>query len=355
MEFSDILRRVSKQYNDGLPFVLYSLPNSTEANIVLQKDTELYNTECYAEECFVLAPFDYHEKAYCIPLQKSELLESSYSIHAIEKNTIAINEDSQKKEDYCRQVRGAINRIISREASKIVLSRKKEFPLENFDLSLLTERLFNLYPTAFRYVWFHPKTGIWCGASPEVLLQTEGISFETMALAGTQRIEGNKEPHWNFKELKEQKIVVDAISTSLQKVTSFVRISKTYNHEAASLVHLRTDITGIIKKGKTTLSTITSVLHPTPAVCGTPQEYAKSYILEKEDYNREFYTGFLGPICEKRACSRLFVNLRCMKIENNVASLFVGGGITIDSNPESEWEETQHKLQTMLQVINPML
>lgn len=355
MEFSDILKKISKQYNDGLPFVLYSLPNSTDVNIVLQKDIELYDTECYAEECFVLAPFDYHEKAHCIPLQKSELLESSFSLHTIEKNTITIKEDLKQKEIYCKQVKGALNQIISRNASKIVLSRKIEFPLEKFDIILLINRIFNLYPDAFRYVWFHPKTGIWCGASPEVLLQTEGVSFVTMALAGTQRLEENKEPHWNYKELNEQKIVVDAISTCLQKVTSVVRISKTYNHNAASLVHLRTDITGILKKGKTTLSTITSVLHPTPAVCGTPQNFAKTYILEKENYNREFYTGFLGPICEKKACSKLYVNLRCMKIENNIASLYVGGGVTIDSEPESEWEETQHKLQTMLQVINPML
>ena len=335
--------------------MLYSLPNSSEVNIVLQKDSKLYDTECYAEECFVLAPFDYHEKAFCIPSKKSELLKSTFTLNTIEKNTIAVQEDSQKKEIYCKQVNGVIAEIIIRNASKIVLSRKKEFPLEKFDLSLLIKRILNLYPTAFRYVWFHPETGLWCGASPEVLIKTEGVSFETMALAGTQRIEINKEPHWDFKELNEQKIVVDAISTSLQKVTSVVRISKTYNHEAASLVHLRTDITGILKKGKATLSTITSVLHPTPAVCGTPQKYAKSYILENENYNREFYTGFVGPICEKRACSRLFVNLRCMKIENNIAILFVGGGITIDSDPESEWEETQHKLQTMLQVINPML
>jgi isochorismate synthase len=44
-----------------------------------------------------------------------------------------------------------------------------------------------------------------------------------------------------------------------------------------------------------------------------------------------------------------------MKIDANIATLFVGGGITVDSEPESEWEETQHKLQTMLQVIYPML
>ena len=355
MEFTDILKKVAQHHKVGLPFVLYSLPNSTDVNIVMQKNNVLYDTELYADECFVFAPFDYHEKAVCIPLGKSEHFETEFSLNTIDKNEIIINENLQTKENYCEQVKGAISVIKSGNASKIVLSRKKEIDLKQFDISILIKRVLNLYPTAFRYAWYHPLTGLWCGASPEVLLQTEGVSFTTMALAGTQRIKKDKNPHWNFKELNEQKIVVDAINNSLKKVTSVVRISETYNYKAASLVHLRTDITGILKKGKATLSTITSVLHPTPAVCGTPQNYAKNYILDNEDYNREFYTGFLGPICEKKSSSKLFVNLRCMKIDANVANLFVGGGIIIDSEPESEWEETQHKLQTMLQVIYPML
>jgi isochorismate synthase len=338
-----------------LPFVLYSLPNSTGLTIVLQKNDVLYDTASYTEACFVFTPFDCYEKSFCIPLEKSEFFETEFPLNVIDKNEIIINEHLQTKERYCEQVKGAISVIKSRNASKIVLSRKKEIDLKQFDISILIKRVLNLYPTAFRYVWYQPETGLWCGASPEVLLQTEGVSFTTMALAGTQKIKKDTVPHWNVKELNEQKIVVDSITNSLKKITSVVRISETYNYKAASLVHLRTDITGTLKEGKNTLSMIASILHPTPAVCGTPQDYAKSYILDNEDYSREFYTGFLGPIYQKDSCSKLFVNLRCMKIDANIATLFVGGGITIDSEPESEWEETQHKLQTMLQVIYPML
>ena len=354
-EFTSILKIITAHYNASKPFVIYSLPENEEVKVLLQNDLDLYDTKMYTEECFVFAPFEYDKKSYCIPLEKSEQYRFNYITESCDLNELEVSEKQEKKDDYCEKVRGIIRVIKSRNANKIVLSRKKEFLFSNFDLELLIQRILNLYPTAFRYVWYHPKTGLWCGASPEVLVKTEGVSFKTMALAGTQKVIRNLEPTWNIKETREQKIVVDAISTSLQKVTSVLRISKTYNHQAGSLVHLRTDVSGILKRGKTTLSTITSALHPTPAVCGTPQKYAKKYILENEGYNREFYTGFLGPICTKDQCSNLFVNLRCMKINNNKAELFVGGGITIDSEPESEWEETQHKLQTMLQVIQPML
>jgi len=105
------------------------------------------------------------------------------------------------------------------------------------------------------------------------------------------------------------------------------------------------------------------VLHPTPAVCGLPKESAKQFILEHEDYNREFYTGFLGELnCEttiaprsgrrnienrayavSRTSTQLYVNLRCMQLKNQQAIIYVGGGITEGSNAESEWEETVSK------------
>ncbi len=355
MNFASLLNKLTAHYNEQLPFVLFSLPESESVSICFQNDSILYDTEFFTEECFVLAPFDYHKKAYCIPIAKGDVFKLDFIKKDIADKEIQTYEDSMQKEEYINLVKGVVRNIKSRYAKKIVVSRREDFRLQKLDLQLLINRILNLYPTAFRYVWYHPKTGLWCGASPEVLVQTEGTSFTTMALAGTQIYNSKNNYTWHYKEIEEQQIVVDAISTSLQKVTSVIRISKTYNHIAASLVHLRTDITGILKKGKTTLSTITSTLHPTPAVCGTPQKFAKNYILENEPYDREFYTGFLGPICNKERCSKLYVNLRCMKIENNTASLFVGGGITIASDPVSEWEETEHKLHTMLLVLQPML
>ena len=95
--------------------------------------------------------------------------------------------------------------------------------------------------------------------------------------------------------------------------------------------------------------------HPTPAVCGLPAKKAKNFILENENYNREFYSGFLGeiniPKSTKNKKSHLFVNLRCMSLENNIARIYVGGGITKDSIPEKEWEETVSKSFTMKSVL----
>jgi isochorismate synthase len=355
MEYQKLLERMSLQYERKLPFVMFSLPDSEEISFMAQNDDKLYSTIDYQDQCFVFSPFDYHDRAYCIPADKSDVIESILVQEAIDLTEIVIDEDSSIRDKYCNLVGKAINVILSGAASKIVTSRSKTIPLKTFDISAMAHRLMNLYPSAFRYIWFHPKTGLWCGASPEVLVKTEGQSFSTMALAGTQKYFKNGIPKWSEKEKEEHQIVIDAISDRLQKVTSVLKISKTYNRRAASVVHLCADITGILKKGKANLPNITSNLHPTPAVCGSPKDKAKEYILSNEGYEREYYTGFLGPVCEMKACSNLFVNLRCMKIDDINVTLYVGGGITLASNPKDEWLETQNKLQTMLQVMQPML
>jgi len=355
MDYTTLKACIEEQYAAKKPFVLYALPESNNLSAYLQSDTKKHTTSTFMEKEFVFAPFDFQEEAFSIPYSSSTVFEVPYTSTPIHTEKWQPEEDEDEKERYKNLVKKTVAAITTKKTSKIVISRRVDKKLTNVNLSKIIDRLLSLYPTAFRYVWYHPETDLWCGATPEVLVKTEGPSFTTMALAGTKKYNEKHLPVWSAKEIEEQQIVTDAIATSLQKVTSVVKISKTKNHLAGSLIHLKTDITGILKRGKATLSTISAALHPTPAVCGAPKKIAKSFILDKEGYNREFYTGFLGPICENEACSKLYVNLRCMKISGTTASLYVGGGITWASDSDSEWTETQNKLQTMMQVIVPML
>ncbi|MFN9108978.1 MAG: chorismate-binding protein, partial [Bacteroidota bacterium] len=77
--------------------------------------------------------------------------------------------------------------------------------------------------------------------------------------------------------------------------------------------------------------------------------------IKNEGYDRGFYSGFLGELNfdfeTKEFASDLYVNLRCMQIEGNLAHIYVGGGITADSDAESEWLETVNKSQTMKKIL----
>jgi isochorismate synthase len=92
------------------------------------------------------------------------------------------------------------------------------------------------------------------------------------------------------------------------------------------------------------------LLHPTPAVCGLPKDKSKAFILDNENYDRTFYTGFLGELNVEDQTD-LFVNLRCMEISGSQAHLYMGCGITKESIPEKEWEESCNKSATMKRVL----
>jgi isochorismate synthase len=347
--------KLNDHYSAGLPFVTFRLPHSDIVFCYFQKDTSLHSTTTFKEESFIFAPFDFSGAAHCIPSEASEVVKFKMPSEISKQSVITIPEDDSEKIRYTKLVGDAIEKIRTGNVKKIVLSRPVEIELKKFDLSAIFSRVMGLYPSALSYIWYHPHTGLWSGASPEVLIYTEDSSFTTMALAGTQKAAANGINHWSVKEMEEQQYVTDAITTSLQKITAVLKVSKTTTHRAGTLAHLRTDITGILKSSKATLPKVCSVLHPTPAVCGTPRENARNFIRNREGYDRDYYSGFLGPVCEDHRSSNLFVNLRCMQVDGSKARLYVGGGITQSSDPVQEWEETQNKLQTMLQVLAPML
>lgn len=355
MDFNLLIEEISQHYDKKLPFVVFSLPDSDRVTAMLQNSEKFHTVKNLNENGFVLAPFDYKENALFIPEVESETIDAAIINENIDLTPVNISESQKAKDIYIKILDKTASAIKRRKTKKVVISRHKDFPLDSFSIRKLLNRLFSAYPTAFRYVWYHPKTGIWCGATPETLVQVENDSFKTMALAGTQPFTDKANVIWGEKELDEQQLVTDAITNSLQRVTSVLKVSRPHTHRAGSLLHLRTDITGILKKGKANLTTISAALHPTPAVCGTPQKAAKEFILENENYQREFYTGFLGPIALNGASASIMVNLRCMKIQDDIARIFVGGGITLASNSDDEWKETQNKMQTMLQVLKPML
>jgi len=143
-------------------------------------------------------------------------------------------------------------------------------------------------------------------------------------------------------------------------------ISKPTTSIAGNVVHLKTEIGGTINTRLCDVLCLIKKLHPTPAVCGLPKDDAKKFIKNYENYDREFYAGFLGEINfsedffnqeikeinkSTKKNTDLYVNLRCMKIVEDIVSIYVGGGITIDSIPEEEWKETQYKAETLMQIL----
>ena len=61
---------------------------------------------------------------------------------------------------------------------------------------------------------------------------------------------------------------------------------------------------------------------------------------------RNFYSGYIRV--ETEDFIQYFVNLRCAQFFENYAIIYVGGGITAESSPEKEWQETELKAEAIL-------
>ena len=116
-------------------------------------------------------------------------------------------------------------------------------------------------------------------------------------------------------------------------------------------MHLKTDFYFHLKETDR-LGDVLCQLHPTPAVCGLPKQAAYDFILQNEGHNRSYYAGIIGWLAPHDGQTALYVNLRCMHLTGKKATLYAGGGILPSSVEESEWQETQHKMETMRRVIN---
>ena len=162
---------------------------------------------------------------------------------------------------------------------------------------------------------------------------------------------GNLPQEWGEKNRQEQEYVVSYIRRQLLSLDIHPAESGPYPAYAGALSHLKTSFHFTLRDNRK-LGSLLKVLHPTPAVCGLPKEEAYRFILENEGYDRRYYSGFIGWL-DPDGRTDLYVNLRCMHIEEEQLTLYAGGGLLASSELNDEWLETEKKLQTMRRIIVP--
>lgn len=259
--------------------------------------------------------------------------------------------------EFIALVRKAIDFIHTSGIAKVVVSRTVPAPLPlHFDPVRTFSSLCARYPHAFVSLTAIPGVGTWLGATPEVLLTLDNDGLTTMALAGTQQRPIGlplEQVKWGRKEIVEQEMVADYIRTFFASAgVTGVEEQGPQTVAAGSVVHLQTLFRIHLPEAErlALANRVLDELHPTSAVCGMPKQKALAFILAHEGYDRSFYSGFLGPV-HLQGRSSLYVNLRCMRLGVDQAHLYVGAGITTDSDPAAEWRETALKAETMLAVL----
>ena len=326
------------------PFVVYKKPSHDkivchQGDIISGQIDDIDNNKG-----FLFMPFDLNKYGYLLKPKITTETKFHLKVNNKRTNEISIKEFSSKKSSYIKFINETIDNIHSSELEKVVCSSVFNVKLNSESCIEYFKKLIQLNHDAFCYLFYHPDTGVWIGASPEKLLNLNNNVVTTFALAATKK---DMNQSWTDKEFREQKIVEEQIVTDLKGVCTNIERGTLQTVKAGNLFHLKSVIKAQTKKSS---SDLIKLLHPTPAIAGTPKNEAISYINKMENYNRSFYTGFMG-LFEKNSCD-IYVNIRCAKIVDDKLTVYVGGGITKDSNASDEWSEIVNKSQTMLGVFH---
>ncbi len=386
-EIDCLSRVITYAVEQHFSVALWKLPNNSVRYLVLSRQTQLLKKDETIEELktgFIFSPFDpekeslYFEADFSFsftgngiqsPETPLEITSAEWlkSIGVTTSNTKSktkfhknkVVEEQSEKKFYVDLVSKGIGEIDKGLMEKIVLSRTQSVRIsDDVDVVNVFEELCNTYPTALISFVSSPEAGTWLGASPEMLVGLEdNIIFKTVALAGTKTFKGAinlKTVAWTQKEIEEQALVERYIISCFKKI----RLREYDEHGpktivAGNVLHLKSEFTVDMKATNFPQlgSVMLQLLHPTSAVCGMPLEPALKFLKEHEGYDRQYYAGYLGPVNFINQ-TNLFVNLRCMQLQDEKALLYAGAGVTVDSNPEEEWNETEMKLNTLLKVIH---
>ncbi len=349
----------SAKIKKSLPLVYYRMPDEKKVSLIQSNSIAIeINSLQNLQDTpgFILHPFSSLGSSKPLFIKADNYI--SMSIEGIYKSISdhdlaweikqfsQSNNASKTKEEYCKIIENAIAVIHSTELQKVVFSRMKSVSNSTAQnpVKIFCE-LCNKYPTAFVSLVYIPGQVSWVTATPELLLSINQHEIKTVSLAGTKSKDSIES--WGEKEKMEQQIVTDYINGILQKYCKNIAVSGPQEITAGNVKHLKTSFSATLNSD---VWSLVSALHPTPAVCGIPLNRARQFIEETEGYDRKYYAGFLGP-CNINGKTNLFVNLRCGEIFTNALNLYMGGGITKDSVPESEWNETELKAKTILSVL----
>jgi len=189
--------------------------------------------------------------------------------------------------------------------------------------------------------------------SPERFIKIENNKIYTYPMKGTidANIPNAKEKILNNqKELAEHTMVVDLLRNDLGMIAKNIKVTKfRYIDKIKAgnkeLLQVSSEIVGDMPKNWVNYyKEILCKLLPAGSISGTPKKKTLDIIKDVENYDRGFYTGVFGIIDEKRGYLDSAVVIRYIEKQNDEMFYKSGGGITLDSVCENEYQELIDKV-----------
>ena len=258
-------------------------------------------------------------------------------------------------EKWKAQVFKAVELIKAGNLEKVVLARDL---IATSSQEILPSNLINYLVANYPTTWVFLVSNL-IGATPELLVRLSKSLVTSRVLAGTIRKTGDEARDLGLaaslakssKDLEEHEYAVRSVANAIAPYCSSTNVPEVpFVLHLANLMHLATDVTGVINDAATPVDVFTLLqsLHPSAAVCGTPTSAASALIAELEEMNRARYAGPVGWV-DARGDGELGIALRTgqLSVDKKSLRIFAGCGIVAGSIPEDELAESQAKLTPM--------
>jgi para-aminobenzoate synthetase component I len=185
-------------------------------------------------------------------------------------------------------------------------------------------------------------------ASPELFLRRRGDVVETRPIKGTAAPAGQ----FLAKDRAENVMIVDLMRNDLGRVCRYgsVEVPDLCREERhPGLSHLVSTVRGRLRPG-VGWTELLAATFPPGSVTGAPKLAALDVIRRLEPVPRGVYCGAVGWVDTDSGAGDLNVAIRTFWVEDGRLHLGTGGGITWDSTPAGEWEETELKARRLLRI-----
>jgi menaquinone-specific isochorismate synthase len=253
------------------------------------------------------------------------------------------------------QVSFAVDSIKQNKLEKVVLARDQ---VAASTVAINTRGLLQRLEIEYPSTWLFLVDGL-IGATPELLVRLSKSLVTSRVLAGTIRKTGNEDRDLalaaslakSSKDLEEHEYAVRSVADALAPFCSSTNVPESpFVLHLSNVMHLATDVTGVLNDSakQADIFTLIQQLHPSAAVCGTPTNAAKKFIIDFEKMNRARYAGPVGWI-DANGDGEIAIALRCGQLsrDNKSIRIFAGCGVVAGSDPSNELAESQAKLMPM--------
>jgi anthranilate synthase component I len=259
-------------------------------------------------------------------------------------------------EEYIAMVKKGMASCHRGDVFQIVLSRKFEQKFSGDEFNVYRAlRSINPSPYLFYFDYGDYKL---MGSSPEAQIIVQNNKAIMHPIAGTFKRTGNDEQDSvlaeklskDEKENAEHVMLVDLARNDLSKLCNNVQVSKYkeinyYSH----VIHLVSEVVGDVKS-ETNPFELLATTFPAGTLSGAPKHKAIQLINDYEPTNRSYYGGAIGIIGFNGAVNHAIM-IRTFLSQNNTLIYQAGAGVVAASNPESELQEVNNKLNALKQAI----